>query len=226
MRKVLSMYSFVGVFKKKYIALILVFLFILSACNGKKVDQNMESDPNTANPSVETTIYNIFQGDEEDKVKAEKILDQIDQIDWTVFWTISDDFSPDDPPPTFQLLDFLKEFMFDSDIDMDKKVNFFKATKHLDGAYAEQYCSVVGDLFLQDKKGTISLISQIDPSKYEEMIGFILYRLAYTFSDEELDKIQDQVEELKKSDITDSEKRVIDIFLNKMAEARGEDGYF
>ena len=103
------MYSFVGVFKKKYIALILVFLFILSACNGKKVDQNMESDPNTANPSVETTIYNIFQGDEEDKVKAEKILDQIDQIDWTVFWTISDDFSPDDPPPTFQLLDFLKE---------------------------------------------------------------------------------------------------------------------
>ena len=214
----LSMYSLVRGCRKNYLVLFLVLLLFLPACNGKKVAQNMESETNTTNPPVETTIYNIFQGDEEDRVKAGKILDQIDRIDWKVYESVSNG-------ETFELLDFLEEYLPDS--DTDKKVNFFKATNHLDGAYGERYASIVKDLFFQDQKGTISLISRIDPSKYEEMIDHLLYGFYDSpISDDELDQIQDQVEELKKSDITDSEKRVIDMFLNKMVEARGEDGYF
>lgn len=178
----------------------------------------MESDASTTNPSVEVMIYNIFQGAEEDRVKVEKILGQINEIDWKIYESVSNS-------ETFELLDFLEEYLPNS--DTEKKVNFFKATKHLDGAYSQLYASIVKDLFLQDQKGTISLISRIDPSKYEEVIDHLLYGLYDSpISDDELDQIQDQVEELKKSDITDSEKKVIDLFLDKMAEARGEDGYF
>jgi len=143
---------------------------------------------------IEIMIYDTFQGNEADEIKVNKILDQIHRIDWSVYESISGNHA-------FELLDFLSQYISDS--DMDRKLNFFKATKHLDGAYAEKYASIMGDLFLQDSKSTINIISKLEPKKYEEMIDYILY----DFATEDYNNLREHIKPLMKLELTQNEKK-------------------
>lgn len=197
-------YIFKYLFSKIYFFFLLLFLLTLfCACNSKKVNDNIELDTITTNPDIEIIIFNTFLGNEADEIKVMKILDNIHLIDWSIYETISGN-------EAYELLSFLQKNISNSDVDM--KLNFFRATKNLDGSYAEMYSSIVGDLFQQDNKSTVNIISKIDPIKYEEMINFILHN----FTIKDFENIRNNLEQLTKLDLTDNEKKIINMMIEKL----------
>lgn len=188
-----------------YFLSLLLLLTLLSACNSKKVKVNdtIQLDTIATNQDIEIIILNTFMANETDEIKAKRILENIHLIDWSIYESISGN-------KAYELLCFLHKNMSNSDADM--KLNFFRATKNLDGAYAEMYSAIVGDLFEQDNKSTINIISKIDPIKYEEMINYILQN----FTKKDFENIRNNLEKLTKLDLTDNEKKIINMMIEKL----------
>ncbi len=184
------------------ILLLLLFTLLLSACYSKEID-NKKDATIAANLQIEDIIYKTLISNETDEYKAKKIFENINLIDWSSYQSISGNNSND-------LLSFLERNL--SNTDDNGKLNFLRATTKLDGAYAERYSSIVGDLFLKDKRNTIHLISKLDAPKQKEIVDYILFN----FSANDKLRIKKDIEQLKGLDINDDERRVVDLFLERL----------
>lgn len=182
--------------------LLFPFLLLLSACNSKEIDYKRERT-STINLQVENTIYNTLTSNETDENKIKKIFGNIYLLDWSIYSSVSSNNS-------MELLSFLERNFTNS--DESGKINFFKATTKLDGAYAERYSSIVGDLFVKDKRSTINLISKLDTSKQKEIVDYILFN----FSDKDKLIIKNDVNQLKELDIEPNERKVINLILAEL----------
>ena len=101
--------------------------------------------------SGEEKIFKKLLEEGDSKLKLKEILASIQTIDWKAYENISNGKS-------FELLNFIYEnisFVEDDDIPI-----LFKSNINLDGAYAEQYSAILGELFIRDKFNIVRILSK------------------------------------------------------------------
>jgi hypothetical protein len=83
--------------------------------------------------------------------------------------------------------------------------NLLRATKGLDGAYAESYCYTIKLIFLKDKHKFFKCVSLLHSEDADKICSFLAYGLSYGNVDQEIEAINVLVTTEK---LTDQEKIV------------------
>jgi hypothetical protein len=67
--------------------------------------------------------------------------------------------------------------------------NLLRATKGLDGAYAESYCYTIKLIFLKDKHKFLKCLSLLHAEDADEVCSFLAYGLSYGNVDQEIEAL-------------------------------------
>ena len=156
---------------------LMAVLFLVTACSSNQAEApTSSSEPATTavidyNSTAEN-VFSLYKGEDmstEDKVK--NMLAQLEGIDWTEYNRLSNG-------QTLATLELL--YTHRSLIKPEHYRSLFLATTNLDGASAEQYAAIAGELFTQDTEGVVQALADLsDDANRQSVISSIAYHLGY-----------------------------------------------
>jgi hypothetical protein len=183
---------------------LMAVLFLVTACSSNQAEAPAPSSelPTTAVTDYNSTAENVFslyEGEDmstEDKVT--NILAQLEGMDWTEYNRLSNG-------KTLETLELL--YTHRSLIKPEHYRSLFLATTNLDGASAEQYAAIVGELFTKDMEGVVQTLADLsDDANRQSVISSIAYQLGY----QDVSQVKQELDQWQtKKALNDHEKNVI-----------------
>ncbi|HZX45978.1 MAG TPA: hypothetical protein VFF83_01780 [Clostridia bacterium] len=162
-----------------------------------------ESTAGSALPVVRQ-VHELFQSRKENDEKSfREILDLLPGIDWSLY---SKEYGSVD---TLEVLEWL--FLSPLTAEGENMLKIFKATKGLDGAFAEQYAAIVGDFFRNDMDKYVKLLARLDRQSIDRVCHYVAYYNYYHVEPEEA--VEAITARFEGRDLTDSERYVVDAML-------------
>lgn len=137
--------------------------------------------------SIEYQIWTIMESNDLSEEDTNFIVENLQNIDWVKYNRIGQSAT--------ELLDWFYGLEFTNRQRLDVLYNIHM----LDGAMAETYASVVGEIFIEDMKGSIEFLSGKGMTEQTaEMLDFIAYYCVYFDADSILEELYtlglDQIE--------------------------------
>ncbi|MBT2761202.1 hypothetical protein [Paenibacillus sp. ISL-20] len=183
---------------------LMAVLFLVTACSSNQAEApTSSSEPATTavidyNSTAES-VFSLYKGEDmstEDKVT--NMLDQLEGIDWTEYNRLSNG-------QTLATLELL--YTHRSLIKPEHYRSLFLATTNLDGASAEQYAAIAGELFTQDTEGVVHALADLsDDANRQSVISSIAYHLGY----QDVSQVKQELEQWQTNKgLGDPEKNVI-----------------
>ncbi|MBU5347673.1 hypothetical protein [Paenibacillus lautus] len=183
---------------------LMAILFLVTACSSNQAEAPAPSSepPTTAVTDYNSTAENVFslyEGEDmstEDKVT--NMLAQFEGMDWTEYNRLSNG-------KTLETLELL--YTHRSLIEPEHYRSLFMATTNLDGASAEQYAAIAGELFTRDTKGVVRALADLsDNDIRQSVISNIAYHLGY----QNVTQVKQELEQWQTNkELDDPEKNVI-----------------
>lgn len=157
-----------------------------------------------ANLPVVKRVHELFQSLQEDDEKLfREILDLLPGIDWSLY---SKEYGS---VGTLEVLEWLYHSPLTA--EGENMLNIFKATKGLDGAFAEQYAAIVGDFFRKDTEKFVKLLARLDQQSIDRVCSHVAYYNYYHVEPEEA--VKAITARFEGRDLTDSERYVVDTMI-------------
>ncbi|MCV4233977.1 hypothetical protein OHJ21_22695 [Virgibacillus sp. LDC1] len=132
----------------------------------------------------------------EDKVT--NMLARLEGMDWTEYNRLSNG-------KTLETLELL--YTHRSLIKPEHYRSLFMATTNLDGASAEQYAAIAGELFTKDMEGVVQTLADLsDDANRQSVISSIAYQLGY----QDVSQVKQKLDQWQtEKELDDPEKNVI-----------------
>lgn len=183
---------------------LMAVLFLVTACSSNQVEAPAPSSepPTTAVTDYNSTAENVFSlyegEDMSTKNKVTNILAQLEGMDWTEYNRLSNG-------KTLETLELL--YTHRSLIKPEHYRSLFLATTNLDGASAEQYAAIAGELFTKDMEGVVQTLADLsDDANRQSVISSIAYQLGY----QDVSQVKQKLDQWQtKKELDDPEKNVI-----------------
>lgn len=183
---------------------LMAVLFLVTACSSNQAEApTSSSEPaTTAVIDYNSTAENIFSLYKEEDMSTEdkvtNMLAQLEGIDWTEYNRLSNG-------QTLATLELL--YTHRSLIKPEHYRSLFLATTNLDGASAEQYAAIAGELFTQDTEGVVQALADLsDDANRQSVISSIAYHLGY----QDVSQVRQELEQWQTNKgLGDPEKNVI-----------------
>ena len=183
---------------------LMAVLFLVTACSSNQAEApTSSSEPATTTVidynSTAESVFSLYKGEDmstEDKVT--NILAQLEGMDWTEYNRLSNG-------KTLETLELL--YTHRSLIKPEHYRSLFLATTNLDGASAEQYAAIVGELFTKDMEGVVQTLADLsDDANRQSVISSIAYQLGY----QDVSQVKQKLDQWQtKKELDDPEKNVI-----------------
>ena len=144
---------------------------------------------NDADPSNEPkkTLLQIYNGNLPDEEKVPALVDLLGGLDWNKLNEASGSGR------SLEIIEYLsknKDY-----ITLEQYPLLFQATEGLDGASAESYSALVGELYYKNKEEVVRMIAEMnDQAKQRQVIGPIAYYLTYKDIDQEKRSLQTRLD--------------------------------
>lgn len=119
---------------------------------------------------VELRVFRLFRGNETPDAAAKEILRALPRLDWRKYDRVSGG-------EAIVVLCWLSEVQMR---DTEDVVCVLRATRGLDGALAEQYCSIVDKLYTADPKRFVRALSQLRAKEIRLICSFLSYSAGYS----------------------------------------------
>ncbi|PCL92570.1 hypothetical protein [Paenibacillus lautus] len=188
-----------------YYGFALALLILVTACSStpSKAPASLPSEPATSavtdHESPAERILSLFEGEDmsaEDK--ATNMLAHLEGMDWTEYNRLSSG-------KTLETLELL--YTHRSLIQTEHYTSLFLATTNLDGASAEQYAAIVGELFTKDREGVVQALADLgDEASKQSVISSIAYHLGY----QDVAQVKQEIHQWQTNKVLrDAEKDVI-----------------
>lgn len=183
---------------------LMAVLFLVTACSSNQAEAPASSSEpaTTAVIDYNSTAENIFSLYKEEDMSTEdkvtNMLAQLEGIDWTEYNRLSNG-------QTLATLELL--YTHRSLIKPEHYRSLFLATTNLDGASAEQYAAIAGELFTQDTEGVVQALADLsDDANRQSVISSIAYHLGY----QDVSQVRQELEQWQTNKgLGDPEKNVI-----------------
>ncbi|MGO4787165.1 hypothetical protein AB4124_07020 [Paenibacillus sp. 2KB_20] len=183
---------------------LMAVLFLVTACSSNQAEApTSSSEPATTavidHNSPAENVFSLYK--EEDMSTEDKVtnmLAQLEGIDWTEYNRLSNG-------KTLATLELL--YTHRSLIKPEHYRSLFLATTNLDGASAEQYAAIAGELFTQDTEGVVQALADLsDDANRQSVISSIAYHLGY----QDVSQVKQELEQWQSNKgLDDPEKNVI-----------------
>ncbi|EGG34469.1 hypothetical protein [Paenibacillus sp. HGF5] len=188
-----------------YYGFVLALLILVTACSStpSKAPASSPSEPATSavtdHESPEERVLSLYEGEDmsaEDK--ATNMLAHVEGMDWMEYNRLSNGKALE----TLELL-----YTHHSLIQPEHYTSLFLATVNLDGASAEQYAAIVGELFTKDREGVMQALADMgDEASRQSVISSIAYHLGY----QDVAQVKQEVQQWQTNKVlNDAEKDVI-----------------
>ncbi|GIP05835.1 hypothetical protein J28TS4_42420 [Paenibacillus lautus] len=188
-----------------YYGFALALLILVTACSSTS-SKAPASSPSEAATSAVTDhespaerVLSLFEGEDmsaEDK--ATNMLAHLEGMDWKEYNRLSSG-------KTLKTLELL--YTHRSLIQPEHYTSLFLATTNLDGASAEQYAAIVGELFTKDREGVVQALADLgDEASKQSVISSIAYHLGY----QDVAQVKQEIHQWQTNKVLhDAEKDVI-----------------
>ncbi len=184
--------------------LLMAVLFLVTACSSNQAEAPAPSSepPTTAVTDYNSTAENVFSLYEREDMSTEdkvtNMLAQLEGMDWTEYNRLSDG-------KTLETLELL--YAHRPLIKPEHYRSLFLATTNLDGASAEQYAAIAGELFTRDTEGVVRALADLsDNDTRQSVISSIAYHLGY----QDVTQVKQELEQWQTNkELDDPEKNVI-----------------
>lgn len=183
---------------------LMAVLFLVTACSSNQAEApTSSSEPATTavidHNSPAENVFSLYKGEDmstQDKVT--NMLAQLEGIDWTEYNRLSNG-------QTLATLELL--YTHRSLIKPEHYRSLFLATTNLDGASAEQYAAISGELFTKDTEGVVQALADLsDDANRQSVISSIAYHLGY----QDVSQVKQELEQWQTNKgLDDPEKNVI-----------------
>ncbi|GIO99283.1 hypothetical protein J14TS5_43690 [Paenibacillus lautus] len=190
---------------------LMAVLFLVTACSSNQAEApTSSSEPATTavidHNSTAESVFSFYKREDisaEDKVK--NMLAQLEGIDWTEYNRLSNG-------QTLATLELL--YTHRSLIKPEHYRSLFLATTNLDGASAEQYAAIAGELFTQDTEGVVQALADLsDDANRQSVISSIAYHLGY----QDVSQVKQELEQWQTNKgLGDPEKNVITSLITEL----------
>ncbi|MFM9277529.1 hypothetical protein [Paenibacillus jiagnxiensis] len=131
----------------------------------------------------EKTLLQIYNGNLQDEEKVPALADLLGGLDWHKLNEASGSGK------SLEIIEYLSKNQ--DYITPEQYPLLFQATEGLDGASAESYSALVGELYYKNKEEIVRTIAVMnDQSKQQQIIGHIAYYLTYKDIDQEKRSLQ------------------------------------
>ncbi len=188
-----------------YYGFVLALLILVTACSSppSKAPASSPSEPATSavtdHESPAERVLSLYEGEDmsaEDK--ATNMLAHVEGMDWMEYNRLSNGKALE----TLELL-----YTHRSLIQPEHYTSLFLATTNLDGASAEQYAAIVGELFTKDREGVVQALANLgDEASKQSVISSIAYHLGY----QDVAQVKQEVQQWQTNKVlNDAEKDVI-----------------
>ncbi|ETT59894.1 hypothetical protein MHI43_02610 [Paenibacillus sp. FSL H8-0457] len=188
-----------------YYGFVLALLILVTACSStpSKAPASSPSEPATSavtdHESPAERVLSLYEGEDmsaEDK--ATNMLAHLEGMDWTEYNRLSSG-------KTLETLELL--YTHRSLIQPEHYASLFLATTNLDGASAEQYAAIVGELFAKDREGVVQALADLgDEASRQSVISSIAYHLGY----QDVAQVKQEIHQWQTNKVLhDAEKDVI-----------------
>ena len=131
--------------------------------SGSSPDAASKALSSAQTAGAEQRAYALFSDKNSRNENAGKLLPLLPEIDWAEYEKVSGGRAVD-------LLQWVSSLKTDSPEDISLILN---STKNLDGAYAEQYSDLVGNLFISHQANFIKALAQLPEEKRSEVDGYV-----------------------------------------------------
>ncbi|MGG3309813.1 hypothetical protein ABER23_20595 [Paenibacillus lautus] len=183
---------------------LMAVLFLVTACSSNQAEApTSSSEPATTavidHNSPAENVFSLYKGEDmSTENKVTNMLAQLEGIDWAEYNRLSNS-------QTLATLELL--YTHRSLIKPEHYRSLFLATTNLDGASAEQYAAIAGDLFTQDTEGMVQALADLsDDANRQSVISSIAYHLGY----QDGSQVKQELEQWQTNKgLGDPEKKVI-----------------
>lgn len=189
-----------------YYGFVLALLIVVTACSNIPSKAPASLSPSEAATSAVTNlespaerVLSLYEGEDmSTEDKATNMLAHLEDMDWTEYNRLSNG-------KTLETLELL--YTHRSLIQPEHYTSLFLATTNLDGASAEQYAAIVGELFTKDRKGVVQALADLgDEADRQSVISSIAYHLGY----QDVAQVKQEVRQWQTNKVLhDAEKDVI-----------------
>ncbi|MGV2805106.1 hypothetical protein GNF85_15900, partial [Clostridium perfringens] len=179
-------------------------LFLVTACSSNQAEApTSSSEPATTavidHNSPAENVFSLYKGEDmSTENKVTNMLAQLEGIDWAEYNRLSNS-------QTLATLELL--YTYRSLITPEHYRSLFLATTNLDGASAEQYAAIAGELFTKDTEGVVQALADLsDDANRQSVISSIAYHLGY----QDVSQVKQELEQWQTNKgLDDREKNVI-----------------
>ncbi|MGG4094039.1 hypothetical protein [Paenibacillus lautus] len=183
---------------------LMAVLFLVTACSSNQAEApTSSSEPATTtvidHNSPAENVFSLYKGEDmSTENKVTNMLAQLEGMDWAEYNRLSNS-------QTLATLELL--YTHRSLIKPEHYRSLFLATTNLDGASAEQYAAIAGDLFTQDTEGMVQALADLsDDANRQSVISSIAYHLGY----QDVSQVKQELEQWQTNKgLDDPEKNVI-----------------
>ncbi|WP_138493610.1 hypothetical protein [Paenibacillus pinistramenti] len=155
----------------------------------------------------EKAVLEAYNSSLDSKEKVPAIIKQLDGLDWGRLDKVTSE-----PGKSLEIIEYLAKN--DKDIPIEQYSLLFQAVQGLDGALAESYSAMAGDLYTQHQKAAVKAISEItDQAKQKQIISLLAYALSYKDINQEKKSVQAA---LKANDLDEQEQAVLAALLDNL----------
>lgn len=189
-----------------YYGFVLALLIVVTACSNIPSKAPASLSPSEAATSAVTNlespaerVLSLYEGEDmSTEDKATNMLAHLEDMDWTEYNRLSNG-------KTLETLELL--YTHRSLIQPEHYASLFLATTNLDGASAEQYAAIVGELFTKDREGVVQALADLgDEADRQSVISSIAYHLGY----QDVAQVKQEVRQWQTNKVLhDAEKDVI-----------------
>lgn len=173
--------------------------------------ETLNDSTETLNNPVETIeqhIYRLIKINVIDDKTKEEAFGLIEDINWVKLNDI-------DVLAGEKLLDWINKI---ENISEENMHSLFKASKGVDGSYAEKYSYTMKLLFLKDKHKFLKCVSLLSTNEADRICSLLAYGLSYGNVDQEIEAINVIVNTEK---LTDQEKIVAQKLIESLIKTKG-----
>ncbi|WP_339269864.1 hypothetical protein NYE54_02790 [Paenibacillus sp. FSL K6-1330] len=183
---------------------LMAVLFLVTACSSNQAEApTSSSEPATTavidHNSPAENVFSLYKGEDmSTENKVTNMLAQLEGIDWAEYNRLSNS-------QTLATLELL--YTYRSLITPEHYRSLFLATTNLDGASAEQYAAIAGELFTKDTEGVVQALADLsDDANRQSVISSIAYHLGY----QDVSQVKQELEPWQTNKgLDDREKNVI-----------------
>lgn len=156
-------------------------------------------------PTPERYVLKLFKGDGTPDIDAWAILTTLPAINWSVY-------GKESGGRTMELLQWLDNRQIS---DVTEVTYILKGTTGLDGAFADQYCTIVGTLLTADPAIFVKALGQLTAAQSDQIISFTAY---YACGRSDTASVQERLKSLlDSSDLAAQQKERADKLLRAIS---------